>query len=142
MFQCACVASPQVKTVALRCKATNRPSTCHSLSSSCLACPDCRSWPDGRKEPGEVSTQVCGRKGREREVRCHSLHEMMRNGLIFYSRTFYKVSSQTSATSPLQASILIKSLSSSQTCDWHAVFDTQFRLHKLYFSEYVPFHVC
>ena len=66
----------------------------------------------------------------------------MRNGLIFYSRTFYKVSSQTSATSPLQASILIKSLSSSQTCDWHAVFDTQFRLHKLYFSEYVPFHVC
>ena len=44
-------------------KATNRPSTCHSLSSSCLACPDSRSWPDGRKEPGEASTQVsdhCG----------------------------------------------------------------------------------
>ena len=45
------------------CQATNRPSTCHSLSSSCLACPDCRSWPDRRKEPGEASTQVSGRCG-------------------------------------------------------------------------------
>ena len=44
-------------------KARNRPSTCHSLSSSCLVCPDCRSWPDGRKEPGEASTQVSGRCG-------------------------------------------------------------------------------
>ena len=47
-------------------KARNRPSTCHSLSSSCLVCPDCRSWPDRRKEPGEASTQVSGRCGRRR----------------------------------------------------------------------------